>query len=265
MKKEEVIEQFGKSIDKLDGFVDYLIRQPNSLVHAAVKKDVGAFITEKSWWSGSSGIGRASVVGVFRDGQVKTLSFTYRDQYDAQKDDYRYCFRKIEILKVSEKEIEVKASPNERDGSPRFYTFEITAKPAEKKTVKKITEKAKKAFEERVCRLINMTVEKHKHNHPLFRLETHARDAVYDHANELAAFILAEQIDTDRCTEYGSGWLGDQYRYSVWKIAGNNEPVRIFEDHAYSKERGCDIRGLAIVNGEISFMNYRGDEIKIKI
>jgi hypothetical protein len=32
------------------------------------------------------------------------------------------------------------------------------------------------------------------------------------------------------------GWLGDQYRFSVWYINGTQEPRQLFEDHAYIRK-----------------------------
>jgi len=53
-------------------------------------------------------------------------------------------------------------------------------------------------------------VESHQHNHPLYQ-PTVVKESVVDEERKIAVFILFEQIDTDRCTEHGDGWLGDQF------------------------------------------------------
>jgi len=89
-------------------------------------------------------------------------------------------------------------------------------------TNKNFKEHAKKAMEE--------VVKNYQHNHPLYQ-PTRIEESIIDEEKQRAAFVLFEQIDTDRCTPEGHGWLGDQFRYSVWYIEGDAEPEQIYEDH----------------------------------
>ncbi len=101
-----------------------------------------------------------------------------------------------------------------------------------------------KSIEEKIKKVVS----EHKHEHPLYQ-ETEITASLINEDKRIAAFVLFEQIDTDRTTQDGNGWLGDQYRYSVWYIENDQEPKRIFEDHdylrktvsTYTKSRGRDV------------------------
>lgn len=263
MNKEELVKNYGKEVDEIPGLVSFLTNQSAGIedVHALPKEGVAAYCLDKHWWSGSSGIGMAAIVGVFRDGEVVSRSFTYRDQYRAENDDWSLSFNKVKVTKVTETSVTVKATPG-RDYSPRTFTFEIKAKPKAKDKAKEITEAEKKKFENHVKAQMEKVVARNQHNHPLYNTQTQVRDSKIDHENKLAAFILLEQIDTDRCTPHGTGWLGDQYRYSLWIIKGKSGAERVHEDHAYSKDRGCDLRGLRIYNGKVYVTDWQGKELK---
>lgn len=263
MDKKELIKEFGKEVDEIPGLVSFLTNQSAGIedVHALPKEGVAAYCLDKHWWSGSSGIGMAAIVGVFRDGEVVSRSFTYRDQYNANLDDWSLSFHKVKVTKVTKTSVTVKATPG-RDYSPRTFTFEIKAKPKTKVEAKEITEAEKKKFESHVKAQMEKVVAGNQHNHPLYNTQTQVRDSKIDYENKLAAFILLEQIDTDRCTPHGTGWLGDQYRYSLWIVKEKSEANRVHEDHAYSKDRGCDLRGLRIYNGKVYVTDWQGKELK---
>ncbi len=263
MNKEELIKKFGKEVDEIPGLVNFLTSQSAGIedVHALPNEGVAAYCLDKHWWSGSSGIGMAAIVGVYRDGEISSRSFTYRDQYDAKKDDWSLNFQKVKVTKVTETTVTVKATPGRKYSSSTF-TFEIKAKPKPKEKEKTVSKVEKEKFETHVNAQMEKVVAQNQHNHPLYNTQTQVRDSKIDHEDKLAAFVLLEQIDTDRCTPHGTGWLGDQYRYSLWTVKGKGEAQRIHEDHAYSKERGCDLRGLRIYNGKIYVTDWQGKELK---
>lgn len=97
-------------------------------------------------------------------------------------------------------------------------------------------------FEEHVEKAMEGIVETHQHKHPLYQ-PTRIHNKIVDSAKRRAAFVLFEQIDTDRCTPEGEGWLGDQYRYSVWYIRGNSKPKELYEDHAYIRATRSALTG----------------------
>jgi len=112
-------------------------------------------------------------------------------------------------------------------------------------------------FETYVKEAMDEIVKSHQHDHPLYQ-ETRIVKEIIDKNRKKAAFVLFEQIDTDRCTPEGEGWLGDQFRYSVWYIDGSNKPKQLHEDHAYwrastsavtgSQGRDCSIYLLELLD-----------------
>lgn len=267
MNKAELTKEFGADIEKIEGFADFLASQSSGVVDVKVDvaKRVGVFILDKHWWSGSSGIGMASIVGVYRDGEVVTERYDYRDQYSASRDDWSKEFNKIEIVEVTPDSVQVKMTPHREKYSARRTTLGIKAKIQPKKKTVRSGQARKAAFEKRIQEEMDKCVQTHLHNHPLFTRQTHVCDSMIDSDRKVAAWILFEQIDTDRCTREGSGWLGDQYRYSLWVVDGKKEPRRVTEDHAYNKDRGCDIRGLRIFGVKVYATNWKGEDIEFAL
>ena len=95
--------------------------------------------------------------------------------------------------------------------------------------------KMTKTFEEYVKDLMEETIKNNQHIHPLYK-PTSIKEHIIDAENKRAAFVLFEQIDTDRCTGDGSGWLGDQFRHTIWYLDQNSKPKQIYEDHAYLRK-----------------------------
>src|SRR3989338_1143603 len=91
-------------------------------------------------------------------------------------------------------------------------------------------------FEEYAKKAMDAVVASHQHDLPLYR-ETGIAGSIVDAENRQAAFVLMEQIDTDRLSHEDEGWLGDQYRYSVWYLVEGQGPRQLFEDHAYIRPR----------------------------
>ncbi len=103
----------------------------------------------------------------------------------------------------------------------------------------------KQNFEQHVKEAMNKVVKEHKHNHPLY-FATRIEKSIIDKENKIAAFVLFEQIDTDRNAPEDEGWLGGQFRYSIWFIREGEQPKQIYEDHDYirkSKSALTDSRG----------------------
>jgi len=98
------------------------------------------------------------------------------------------------------------------------------------------------SFANSVKELMDKCVKNHQHHHPLYR-ETCIHQHIIDEEKKIAAWVLFEQIDTDRCTSEDDGWLGDQYRYSVWYTADEKEPKQLYEDHAYIRKSVSALTG----------------------
>jgi hypothetical protein len=140
-----------------------------------------------------------------------------------------------------------------------------------------------KSFADVVKEVMNQCVQQHQHNHPLYR-ETSIHQHIIDEKRKIAAWVLFEQIDTDRCTniENDHGWLGDEYKYSVWYMKEGKEAEQLYSDHAWirksisaltgSRGRDCQINLVRIeddgIIAEISPKNGKGlavDKIEVKI
>lgn len=283
-RKAKLIERFGKGITKIPGFLEKLLSETQSRssgscsivdVKANPEKGVAAYILDEHWWSRGSGIGMASVVKVYRDGKEDSVSATYRDQYSPSKDAWSKDYQEIKIQKITHAKVSVKAIPP-KEYSPKEFTFNL----AKGKIKEKAQEKQEIALDEKVKFLAEVKKEMydvlkaHQHNHPLYQ-PTRIVEYKIDYGAKQAAFILFEQIDTDRCTQQGEGWLGDQFRYSVWHVKGDQKPRQLYEDHAYfrktvnamtdSKGRDSVISCLQIEKGKIKAKDEEGKDLEIKI
>jgi len=143
-------------------------------------------------------------------------------------------------------------------------------------------ENNKQTFKDKVKKAMEELVKAHQHNHPLYQ-KTDIKESIIDENNKKAAFVLFEQIDTDRCTPESEGWLGDQYRYSIWFMEEGKNPNRLYEDHAYirksisgltnSRGRDCSIKLEGIIGESIIAYISSGDttpgkefdKLKVKI
>ena len=111
-----------------------------------------------------------------------------------------------------------------------------------------------------------------QHNHPLYKPTT-VKEFVIDEERKIAVFILFEQIDTDRVSKDGEGWFGDQFRYSLWKLNCNGEPVQLYEDHAYirpkskseltgTRGRDCSLKSLELEGNTIKVVRLKGERVE---
>lgn len=115
-------------------------------------------------------------------------------------------------------------------------------------------------FEEYCKEMMEKVVKSHQHKHP-FLEQSYIVKSIIDKENKRAAFVLFEHIDTDRCTPYGEGWLGDQYRYSIWYIKGFEEPKQIYEDHAWKRKSVSALTGTSGRDPYIGLEELLGDGV----
>ncbi|MCX8202221.1 MAG: hypothetical protein N3G74_00195 [Candidatus Micrarchaeota archaeon] len=89
------------------------------------------------------------------------------------------------------------------------------------------------SFKKTVEQEMKKCIEEHKHCHPEYA-ETCIIASKIDEKNGIAAWVLFEQIDTDRNAKRyeSSGWLGDQYRYSLWVMKNGSKPKQIYSENA---------------------------------
>lgn len=127
------------------------------------------------------------------------------------------------------------------------------------------------SYTEQAKQAMVKVVENHQHNHPLYK-PTAVKESVIEENSKIAAFILFEQIDTDRLSEHGDGWLGDQFRYLLWKMKDGVEPVQLYEDHAYirrskseltgTRGRDCSLKDLRIEGDTIIVTHFKGEQVE---
>jgi hypothetical protein len=121
-------------------------------------------------------------------------------------------------------------------------------------------------FEDHVEQAMKEVVDAHQHNHPLYRPTVIHKGPIYDEENQRAAFVLFEQIDTDRCTPQGEGWLGDQYRYSVWVVEGDKKPRQLYEDHAYIRRWSkSELTGTRGRDASITLLELLPDAVLVEV
>ena len=128
-------------------------------------------------------------------------------------------------------------------------------------------------FEREVELAMEQVVQSHQHDHPLYKT-TRITESVIDAKQGVAAWILFEQIDTDRLSEYGEGWLGDQFRYSLWVMKlGKEKPSQIYEDHAYirpsskseltgTRGRDCTLKNLRLEENTVKVLHPEGERVE---
>jgi len=135
-----------------------------------------------------------------------------------------------------------------------------------------VSKESPNSYAEQAKQVMLKVVESHQHNHSLYK-PTVVNESVIDEGRKIAVFILFEQIDTDRCTEHGEGWLGDQFRYSLWKLDGGNDPIQLYEDHAYirprskseltgTRGRDCTLKNICLEGGEIKVSHPKGETVE---
>jgi hypothetical protein len=135
-----------------------------------------------------------------------------------------------------------------------------------------VSKESPSSYTEQAKQAMVKVVENHQHNHPLYE-PTHVVESVIDAARKIAVFILFEQIDTDRLAEYGEGWLGGQFRYSLWVMKAGQEPKQLYEDHAYirprskseltgTRGRDCALKNLRIEKNKIKVLHPEGERVE---
>lgn len=126
-----------------------------------------------------------------------------------------------------------------------------------------VSKESPTSFAEQAKQAMVKVVENHRHEHPLYK-STVVKESVIDEDRKIAAFVLFEQIDTDRCTEHGDGWLGDQFRYSLWVLKAGEEPRRLYEDYAYIRPRSkSELTGTRGRDCMLKNLRIDGDTIKV--
>lgn len=127
------------------------------------------------------------------------------------------------------------------------------------------------SYTEQAKQAMVKVVENHQHDHPLYK-PTVVTESVIDEDRKIAVFILFEQIDTDRLSGDSDGWLGDQLRYSLWKMSDDNDPVQLYEDHAYirrsksaltgTRGRDCSLKNLKLEGDVIKVVHLKGEQVE---
>jgi hypothetical protein len=135
-----------------------------------------------------------------------------------------------------------------------------------------VSKESSQTFAEEAKQAMVEIVESHRYHHPLY-IPTRVKEFVISEERGIAVFILFEQIDTDRLSEHGEGWLGDQFRYSLWKMEHDKKPVQIYEDHAYirprtkseltgTRGRDCALKELRLEDDKAKVLHPKGEKVE---
>ena len=179
-------------------------------------------------------------------------------------------YNHIKSVKVSKNgSVSVKfGSGGSYSGVPWSESMKVAIKGGKAEISKAVPE----TFAEKANQKMMEVVESHKHIHPLYK-PTVVKEFVIEEKLKIAAFVLFEQIDTDRGSGHGEGLLGDQFRYSLWLIKNSRNPKELFEDHAYirprtksdligTRGRDCTLKNLRINKSAIRVLHPKGDEVE---
>lgn len=120
------------------------------------------------------------------------------------------------------------------------------------------------SFSEYAGRVMREWVEAHQPTNPMYE-RTRVEESIVGESHGKAFWIGFEQIDADHSTPSASGWLGDQFRYSVWALGREGNPRLVYEDHAWirsqksgltgTRGRPCVIRGLRVEGAKIAALH----------
>lgn len=163
--RAKLIEKFGKEIENLEGFVDCLCRESfksvtftsghtSEVIYAIVCGTIGLFIAEESRWESRGGLGKKTVVGVYRNKKTSKQKFQFIDQLDARRDNYKLQFEKLDVDSVYYDQVFVKVYA--KNGSSSVLEFEIAGNENEKNEKEKefdvILEKCKGELAEKYAK-----------------------------------------------------------------------------------------------------------------
>jgi hypothetical protein len=138
-----------------------------------------------------------------------------------------------------------------------------------------ITKEDPTTFSEQAKLAMLKIVEDNQHVHPMYK-QTAITESITDEDSKRGFCILFEQIDTDRSHEDSEGYLGDQFRYSLWQISSDCEAFRLYEDHAYirprskntitqTRGRDCSIKNLKFENDAIYITHFKGERVEDQV
>lgn len=112
--KEMLDRQFGdklqEAVDKLPELVEFVKETQDggidtsnryaSLKEVDIEKQLAVFLGGRSEYGSSGGIGRWDIISCWRDGEIKSQEFQYRDRWSASNDNYQYHYEKLKIKEI---------------------------------------------------------------------------------------------------------------------------------------------------------------------
>lgn len=275
----EKYQQVLKTMPEAISFLKDMDLSPRTEIDIDLKNKTLAFVTGRSEWGSSGGIGKFSRVVAWNNGVMQEKEYQYRDRWDAKKDNYRYDFESAPIKTVSSKGdsiiVGVEARPSGKNYPPLPIEFEFK-KAARAERLQELSQEQQLEFEgfveQEIEKIITEKLKQWEHNPQM--VATYPEGMVmpagtptyvnYDRPEVTArvvkskigigAFIAKEQIDHH---------VSDpQLRYEVYVAKFGERATRmIFEDHAYLKREGDpSITGLQISKGKVSFRSRSGKQ-----
>lgn len=134
-------KKFGKKIKTLSGFAECLKRESfkdvsftsghtSEVLYAKVCNEVGLFIAEESRWGFRGGLGKQTIVGVYRNGKVLKQKLQYIDQFDVRRDRPGLQIERLEVETIRYESLDVKAY--HKNGETTTLHFPIAGSESEK-------------------------------------------------------------------------------------------------------------------------------------
>lgn len=247
-----------------------------------VEPEVVFVLTTRSQWAGSSGIARFSQVHVYFHGQSEMEEWQYRDQFSADRDNYRHNIHAVGEVQVSKENDKINLrveliNGEEYQNLQHAFLLEL---PEEGTVFETLPEEQLEQFRQQIEsereRMLALLEESYEHKPEMYEdypdgavlpmgtslYRPYRRPVVRQamvQATGVAAFVCEEQIDHRH--------EDPQMRYELYVIKhGDEKARRIIEDHAYEKrESGTAFISVITLNPDVVVVNTSDGKSTIAI
>jgi len=248
----------GNPIRKIENLMPWVIKfvgkENPTFVKVEAEKGVVAMLSDEWYYYGTGGCEYGVRATVMRDnpGNKESKYYKYRDPYDPRKDDWRYRFEEIEIVKIDEETVKVKLSkPSEKFEIEESFNVKKSKKPERREVLSEEEQRAWKANYDKIKeKLVEESylpnammpdyINYRFYEGPSLppgagtgRMVPYERpqivDEYVDEEQGVGAIIIKSQIDHD-------AGFGKQYRWEGYVVDKNGNIKSVWSDNAYELE-----------------------------